>query len=157
MHLSLPLFDFTQHKNKCASLRIHLLPKKKLTNSVCQVSLVVKYFCTKIGVGCWQDKNCFTYCKFVKGLDLGTRLSLSHSCFLSLCLSISRSSGMTSSVDWDFKRWLFHSFDYYWLDQILIITPGSANLEFWRKNKTKQTNKNKKILLAVFLTKWGVP
>ena len=33
----------------------------------------------------------------------------------------------------------------YWLDQILIITPWSANLEFWRKkqNKTKKTTKKK--------------
>ena len=47
------------------------------------------------------------------------------------------------------------SFLYYWHDKILIITPGSVILEFWRKkNKTK---KNKKNLSAVFLTKWGVP
>ena len=45
----------------------------------------------------------------------------------------------------------------------MIITPGSAILEFWRKkNKTKkQTKKNnkkkQKNLSAVFLTKWGVP
>ena len=30
----------------------------------------------------------------------------------------------------------------YWLDQILIITPGSANSEFWRKKQTKRKNKN---------------
>ena len=39
------------------------------------------------------------------GLDLGTKLSLPHSCSLSLSLS-RRSPGMTESVDWDFKRGL---------------------------------------------------
>ena len=38
------------------------------------------------------------------------------------------------------------SFYRYWLDQILIITPGSANSEFWRKktNKTKKQKQYKK-------------
>ena len=43
------------------------------------------------------------------------------------------------------------SFFKYWHDQIMIITPGSAILEFWGKNKNKtkkqkQNKKNKKIL-----------
>ena len=37
-------------------------------------------------------------------------------------------------------KWIL-SFSWYWFDQILIITPGSANYEFWGKNKTKQQNK----------------
>ena len=40
MHLSLPLFNFTQWKDKCESLSF---TTKKLTHSMCQVSLVVKY------------------------------------------------------------------------------------------------------------------
>ena len=40
MHLSLPLFSFTQWKDKCASFSF---TTKKLTHSMCQVSLVVKY------------------------------------------------------------------------------------------------------------------
>ena len=40
MHLSLPLFSFTQWKDKCAS---YSLTTKKLTHSMRQVSLVVKY------------------------------------------------------------------------------------------------------------------
>ena len=47
----------------------------------------------------------------------------------------------------------FVSFFDYWLDQILIIMPGSANLEFWRgekQNKTKKQKKNKKIFRLCF-------
>ena len=40
MHLSLPLFYFTQWKDKCTS---YLFTTKKLTHSMCQFSLVVKY------------------------------------------------------------------------------------------------------------------
>ena len=40
MHLSLPLFSFTQWKDKCAS---YSFTTKKLTHSMCRVSLVVKY------------------------------------------------------------------------------------------------------------------
>ena len=40
MHLSLPLFKLTQWKDKCAS---YSFTTKKLTHSMCQVSLVVKY------------------------------------------------------------------------------------------------------------------
>ena len=40
MHLSLPLFSFIQWKDKCAS---YSFTTKKLTHSMCQVSLVVKY------------------------------------------------------------------------------------------------------------------
>ena len=40
MHLSLPLFSFTQRKDKCAS---YSFTTKILAHSMCQVSLVVKY------------------------------------------------------------------------------------------------------------------
>ena len=40
VHLSLPLFSFTQWKDKCAS---YSFTTKKLTHSMCQVSLVFKY------------------------------------------------------------------------------------------------------------------
>ena len=40
MHLSLYLFNFKQWKDKCTSYSI---TTKKLTHSMCQVSLVVKY------------------------------------------------------------------------------------------------------------------
>ena len=40
MHLSLLLFNFTQMKDKCAS---YSFTTQKLTYSMCQVSLVVKY------------------------------------------------------------------------------------------------------------------
>ena len=40
VHLSLPLFNFTQEKDKCA---LYLFTTKKLTHSRCQVFLVVKY------------------------------------------------------------------------------------------------------------------
>ena len=40
MHLSLPLFNFTQWKDKCTSCSF---TTKKLTHSMCQLSLVVKY------------------------------------------------------------------------------------------------------------------
>ena len=40
VHLSLPLFSFTQWKDKCAS---YSFTTKNLTHSMCQVSLVVKY------------------------------------------------------------------------------------------------------------------
>ena len=43
MHLSLPLFIFTQLKDKC---RLYSFTTKKLTHSLCQVSLVVKYILT---------------------------------------------------------------------------------------------------------------
>ena len=36
------------------------------------------------------------------------------------------------------------SFLSYWQDQTLIITPGSANLEFWRKKQNKQKKTKKK-------------
>ena len=39
MHLSLPLFNFTQWKDKCTS---YSFTTKKLTHSMCQVSLVVR-------------------------------------------------------------------------------------------------------------------
>ena len=42
------------------------------------------------------------------------------------------------------------SISCYWLNQILIIAPGSANLEFEDKNKTKEKQTKKKNLLAVF-------
>ena len=45
MHLSLPLFNFTQWKDKCTSCSF---TTKKLTHSMCQVSLVVKYMITCI-------------------------------------------------------------------------------------------------------------
>ena len=38
VHLRLPLFNFTQWKDKCAS---YSFTTKKLTHSMCQVSLVV--------------------------------------------------------------------------------------------------------------------
>ena len=41
------------------------------------------------------------------------------------------------------RKWDFLPFFYYWLDQTLVIRPGSANLECWRK-KTKQKKKTKK-------------
>ena len=44
VHLSLPLFNFTQWKDKCAS---YSFTTKKLTHSMCQVSLVVKYISIK--------------------------------------------------------------------------------------------------------------
>ena len=47
----------------------------------------------------------------------------------------------------------FFSFLCYWHDQILIITPGSAILEFWRKKQTKkkqQTKKQEKSFGCVF-------
>ena len=62
----------------------------------------------------------------------------------------------TSKIKWTRVREL--SFLDYWLDQILIITPGSANFEGKKqiktqhKTKTKQ-KKNKKNISAVFLTK----
>ena len=40
VHLSLPLYNFTQWKDKSAS---YSFTTKKLTHSLCQVSLVVKY------------------------------------------------------------------------------------------------------------------
>ena len=40
MHLTLSLFNFTQWKDKCTS---YSFTTKKLTHSMCQVSLVVKY------------------------------------------------------------------------------------------------------------------
>ena len=40
VHLSLPLFNFTQWKDKCAS---YLFNTKTLTHRLCQVSLVVNY------------------------------------------------------------------------------------------------------------------
>ena len=40
VHLSVPLFSFMQWKDKCAS---YSLTTKKMTHSMCQVSLVVKY------------------------------------------------------------------------------------------------------------------
>ena len=40
VHLSLPLFNLTQWKDTCAS---YSFTTKKLTNNMCQVSLVVKY------------------------------------------------------------------------------------------------------------------
>ena len=43
MHLSIPLFNFTQWKDKCTS---YSFTTKKLTHSMCQVSLVVKYICS---------------------------------------------------------------------------------------------------------------
>ena len=36
----------------------------------------------------------------------------------------------------------------------MIITPGSAILEFWRKNKNKTKKQNKKSLLVVGSTDW---
>ena len=41
---------------------------------------------------------------------------------------------------------IYLSISCYWLDQILIITPGSANLEFEEKKtkKTKQQKLNRK-------------
>ena len=47
MHLSLPLFNFTQWKDKCAS---YSFTTKKLTYSMCQVSLAVKYTIVNIYV-----------------------------------------------------------------------------------------------------------
>ena len=40
VHLSLPLFNFMQWKDKCVS---YSFTTKKLTHRMCQVSLVVKY------------------------------------------------------------------------------------------------------------------
>ena len=40
VHLSLPLFNFTQWKDKCASCSF---TTKKMTHRWCQVSLAVKY------------------------------------------------------------------------------------------------------------------
>ena len=40
VHLSLPLFNFTQWKDRCASCSF---TTKNLTHRMCQVSLVVKY------------------------------------------------------------------------------------------------------------------
>ena len=40
MHLSQPLFNLTQWKDKCTS---YSFTSKKMTHSSCQVSLVVKY------------------------------------------------------------------------------------------------------------------
>ena len=40
VHLSLPLFNFTQWKDKCAT---YSFTTKTLTHSKCQVSLVVEY------------------------------------------------------------------------------------------------------------------
>ena len=48
MHLSLPLFSFTQWKDKFAS---YSFTTKKLTHSMCQVSLVVKYIFVIILMG----------------------------------------------------------------------------------------------------------
>ena len=43
VHLILPMFNFTQWKDKCVS---YSFTTKKLTHSMCQVSLVVKYIIT---------------------------------------------------------------------------------------------------------------
>ena len=50
MHLSLPLFSLTQWKDKCAS---YSFTTKKLTHSICQVSLAVKH---KWTLALWQNK-----------------------------------------------------------------------------------------------------
>ena len=51
MHLSLPLFNFTQWKDKCTS---YSYSTKILTHSMCQVSLVVKY----IWAATWDFQQC---------------------------------------------------------------------------------------------------
>ena len=53
--LSLPLFSFTQWKDKCAS---YSFTTKKLTHSLCQVSLVVKYITCNIAA---RAKNRFVF------------------------------------------------------------------------------------------------
>ena len=81
MHLSLPLFSFTQWKDKCAS---YSFTTKKLTYSVCQVSLVVKdiYFVVYGIISDFTDKGQFQYLTNLKGPQEGTYLYTTQ--FLSL-------------------------------------------------------------------------
>ena len=60
MHFSLPLFNFTQSKDKCAS---YSFTTKQLTHSMGQVSFVVKY--SFVDTSRFTSKNAWN--RLVKG------------------------------------------------------------------------------------------